>query len=87
MQLPEHIFRCIRALEENPGCNAVVCGVVKICGGLCWDLIPAGIEIRAVGDGKSDIQDDKTLFAPRVMLCAAHQANAVLRIIAGEFEV
>ncbi len=39
------------------------------------------------GDGESDIAVDKTLFAPRVMLCAAHQAQAVLRILAGEFEV
>ncbi len=46
-----------------------------------------GKRLYICGDGKSDIQDDKTLFAPRVMLCAAHQANAVLRIIAGEFEV
>lgn len=39
------------------------------------------------GDGKSDVEKDGTLFAPRVMLCAAHQANTVLRIIAGKFDV
>ncbi len=39
------------------------------------------------GDGMSDVADDGTLFAPRVMLCAAHQANTVLRIIAGKFDV
>lgn len=39
------------------------------------------------GDGASDVNADGTLFAPRVMLCAAHQANTILRIIAGEFEV
>ena len=37
----DHIESCINALAEHPDCNAVVCGVVKICGGLCWDLIPA----------------------------------------------
>lgn len=37
----DHIESCVQALEANPGCNAVVCGVVKICRGLCWDLIPA----------------------------------------------
>ena len=37
----DHIESCIQALNANPGCTAVVCGVVKICGGLCWDLIPA----------------------------------------------
>ncbi len=35
------------------------------------------------GDGESDVAENHTLFASRAMLCAAHQANAVLRIIAG----
>lgn len=39
------------------------------------------------GDGESDVETDGTLFAPRVMLCAAHQANTVLRIIAGKYDV
>lgn len=38
------------------------------------------------GDGTSDIADGLGLVAPRVMLCAAHQANMILRIIAGEYE-
>lgn len=46
-----------------------------------------GKRLYICGDGMSDVKDDGTLFAPRVMLCAAHQANTVLRIIAGEFEV
>ncbi len=46
-----------------------------------------GRRLYICGDGMSDVSDDGTLFAPRVMLCAAHQANTVLRIIAGEFEV
>ncbi len=46
-----------------------------------------GRRLYICGDGMSDVADDGTLFAPRVMLCAAHQANTVLRIIAGEFEV
>lgn len=39
------------------------------------------------GDGVSDIADGMSLFAPRVMACASHQAHMVLRIIAGETEV
>ncbi len=39
------------------------------------------------GDGTSDVADDGTLFASRVMLCAAHQANTILRIIAGKLDV
>ena len=39
------------------------------------------------GDGVSDVNDGIGLVAPRVMLCAAHQAHNVLRILAEEFEV
>lgn len=39
------------------------------------------------GDGVSDIADGIGLLASRVMICAAHQAHAVIRIIAGETEV
>ncbi len=46
-----------------------------------------GKKLYICGDGESDVKDDITLFAPRVMLCAAHQANTVLRIIVGKFEV
>lgn len=35
------------------------------------------------GDGTSDVADGMGLVAPRVMVCAAHQAHAVLRILAG----
>ena len=38
------------------------------------------------GDGESDVADGGGLFAPRVMLCAAHQALTVLRIIGGKTE-
>ena len=33
------------------------------------------------GDGSSDVDTLGSLFAPRVMLCAAHQATTVLRIL------
>lgn len=36
------------------------------------------------GDEKSDVSDGMGLVSSRVMLCAAHQAHAVIRIIAGE---
>lgn len=39
------------------------------------------------GDEISDAADTIGLVAPRVMLCAAHQAHTVLRILADEFEV
>ncbi|MDE6833061.1 MAG: sulfur carrier protein ThiS adenylyltransferase ThiF [Ruminococcus sp.] len=39
------------------------------------------------GDGISDIADGAGLFMSRVMICAGHQANMILRIIAGELNV
>lgn len=39
------------------------------------------------GDETSDVADTIGLVAPRVMLCAAHQAHTILRILAEEFEV
>ena len=38
------------------------------------------------GDGISGVKDDIGLVAPRVMLCAAHQAQMVLRILSGNYE-
>jgi len=38
------------------------------------------------GDEISDVKDDIGLVSSRVMLCAAHQAHTVLRILAGHFE-
>ncbi len=38
------------------------------------------------GDEISDVAESGSLVAPRVMLCAAHQAHTVLRILAEQFE-
>ncbi len=38
------------------------------------------------GDEQSDVQTEGSLVASRVMLCAAHQAHTVLRILAEQFE-
>ena len=38
------------------------------------------------GDGVSDVKDDIGLISSRVMLCGAHQAHTVLRILAEQFE-
>ena len=39
------------------------------------------------GDETSDVSDGIGLVSSRVMVCAAHQAHVVLRIIAEEYEV
>ena len=38
------------------------------------------------GDGVSDVTDGIGLVASRVMVCAAHQAHMVMRILEGQFE-
>ena len=38
------------------------------------------------GDEVSDVSESTALLSSRVMLCAAHQAHTVLRILANEFE-
>ena len=38
------------------------------------------------GDGTSDVQSEGSLVATRVMLCAAHQAHTMLRILTEQFE-
>ena len=38
------------------------------------------------GDGTSDVKEEESLVAPRVMLCAAHQAHTVIRLLAEQFE-
>ena len=39
------------------------------------------------GDTKSDMNDGLALAAPRVAICAAHEANMILRLLIGEKEV
>lgn len=39
------------------------------------------------GDTKSDMNDGLALVAPRVAICAAHEANMILRLLIGEKEV
>ena len=38
------------------------------------------------GDEESDVQSEGSLVSSRVMLCAAHQAHTVLRILAEQFD-
>ena len=42
-----------------------------------------GKRLVLCGDGDSDVERDGSLFASRVMACAAHQALAVIQIITG----
>lgn len=75
-------------LEQLPNCYLVAAS------GMAGMDTPNTIRTRKVmgrfylcGDEKNDVADTIGLVAPRVMLCAAHQAHTVLRILAGEYEV
>ena len=75
-------------LEQLPDCYLVAAS------GMAGMGTPNTIRTRKItkrfylcGDEESDVADTIGLVAPRVMLCAAHQAHTVLRILAGEYEV
>ena len=75
-------------LEQMPHCYLVAAS------GMAGMGPPNRIKTRKItkrfylcGDEVSDVKDTIGLVAPRVMLCAAHQAHTVLRILAGEYEV
>jgi len=75
-------------LEQLPDCYLVAAS------GMAGMDTPNVIQTRKItsrfylcGDGISEISDTTGLFASRVMLCAAHQAHTVLRILAGKYEV
>lgn len=88
---------------DNPVAKAMLCnGVLEnlpdkfliAASGMAGMGTPNSIKTRKItehfylcGDGTSDVADSIGLAAPRVMLCAAHQAQTVLRIIAGEYEI
>ena len=75
-------------LEQLPDCYLVAAS------GMAGMDTPNTIKTRKImkrfylcGDEVSDVADTIGLVAPRVMLCAAHQALTVLRILAGEYEI
>ena len=75
-------------LEKLPDCYLVAAS------GMAGIDTPNTIKTRKImkrfylcGDEVSDVADSIGLVAPRVMLCAAHQAHTVLRILAGQFEI
>ena len=75
-------------LEQLPNCYLIAAS------GMAGMDTPNTIQTRKImkrfylcGDEVSDVANTIGLVAPRVMLCAAHQAHTVLRILAGEYEV
>ena len=80
------LVNCV--LEQLPECYLVAAS------GMAGMDTPNTIRTRKImkrfylcGDETNDVADTIGLVAPRVMLCATHQAHTVLRILAGEYEV
>ena len=88
---------------DNPECKAMLTNFVLeqmsdkyivAASGMAGLGSPNAINTRKVskrfylcGDEVSDVKDGIGLVSSRVMLCAAHQAHMVLRLIAEEYEV
>ncbi len=39
--LRDHIAGCVVEMDRHRDCACVLCGVIKVRGGLCWELVPA----------------------------------------------
>lgn len=88
---------------DNAGCKAMLTNIVLermpekylvAASGMAGLGSANSIKTRRVtkrfylcGDGESDPEETGSLVSSRVMLCAAHQAHTVLRILAEQFEV
>ena len=83
-----------KALLVNCVCEQLPKTYLVAASGMAGLASPNAIQTRKLGqrfylcgDGVSDVKSGLGLVAPRVMLCASHQALTVLRILAGEYEV
>lgn len=75
-------------LEQLPGCYLVAAsGMAGMDASNTIKTRKITKRLYLCGDEVSDVSDTIGLVASRVMLCAAHQAHAVLRILAGEYDV
>ena len=75
-------------LEEMPEKYIVsASGMAGLCSANAIHTRKISKRFYLCGDGISDVKDGIGLVSSRVMLCAAHQAHTVLRIIAEEYEV
>ena len=75
-------------LEKLPECFLIAAS------GMAGMGSPNAIRTRRIskrfylcGDETSEVSENNSLVAPRVMLCAAHQAHTALRILAEEFDI
>ncbi len=82
---PEAKAMLVDRLMSVPDGPVVICGNGMAGTGPASEIVTtrAGKRLYICGDGKSDVGAGEVLFAPRVVLCAAHQALLALRIVLG----
>ena len=74
-------------LEKMPGTYIVAAsGMAGISSANTVTTRKVSSRLYICGDGVSDISEYGIVFPSRVMICAAHQAHTVLRIIAGQYD-
>lgn len=75
------------ALERLPGAYVVAAsGLAGLRTANTVRTRRIGSRLYLSGDGASDVDELGTLFPTRAMLCAAHQAHMILRILAGQLD-
>lgn len=59
-----HIASCVKALKEHGECIGVVCGVVKVRAGMCWDVIypPEGDFVKSLLFSETVLGTGSNLF-------------------------
>ncbi|UWP58061.1 sulfur carrier protein ThiS adenylyltransferase ThiF [Ruminococcus gauvreauii] len=86
---PENKAMLVNTLLETCPRTTVVAGSGMAGYGSSNSIITrrAMSRLYICGDGHSDVNDGIGLMAPRVAVCAGHQANMVIRLILGQKDV
>ena len=79
----------VNEISENLSQKYIVCGSGMAGFGTSNSIKTRRLtkRIYICGDETSDVSDAGSLVSTRVMLCAAHQAHTVLRILSGELDI
>ena len=61
----DHIRKCVDALEKNPEYGSVLCGVLKVRSGICWEVVlpPSGDMVKALFMSETALGTGSNLFA------------------------
>ena len=61
----DHIRKCVDVLEENPEYGSVLCGVLKVRSGVCWEIVlpPSGDMVKALFMSETALGTGSNLFA------------------------